>query len=997
MSTTLAIGLSNAAAVAILAPLVALVSRGLKGRPALVHGLWVLVLLKLVTPPLFTIPIGPASPGDSGARSDEPTPDEVVGGEAVVGRMGVGTSAIPRPSPRFDRPLSSSSPSTKRTDLKVDLSASIIVDPTGASDDPGADDPSVLEPSTGDSVPSISDLRIPTIVDLATSDPAGADPSADELATINPGAPAISRVDPPPLSSSPLAGEGWGGGSARPSASNPPQATPSTWLARHWPSFLGALWLAGSLAWAIAAARRIGRLRSLLRATGPPSSEVVGRVEALSHRLGLRRPPQVTTVAGPVGPFVWALGGRPRLVLPIDLWTRLEPEGRDALLLHELAHLRRGDHRVRWLEALATGLYWWHPALWWARRGLHEAEEACCDAWVVWARPESARSYASAILDTFEFLSAASTTRPGPLPLGASGLGRVESLSERITRIMKGKTPKSLSLLGGFALIVAALLFLPWLPTWGRPSPSPRPQIPPPHPSIVDTPMARRILDEIEIYEVQIELKQAYVTKVETQHALATAKADQIETLYKKNVVSEAEVANARAEADIAASDVAIAKAELREVELLWKQARRRLVDEVGPDSARAREGRGEAVDLPPTGPATDTPTAVDAPSETRKLKQIGLAFHNYEAANGHFPPPAILGPDGTPLLSWRVAILPYLEGEARDLYDRFKFDEPWDGPNNWGLLAEMPDVFRSGRGSEQGETDLLAPVGPETFWGDPEGMRIAPITDGTSNTIALVSSGRSEPWTRPGDLDYPSSGEFRRFYEEGGTALFVDGSIRKLRPTDPATFHALFTKAGGEVIDSSRLEPDGARADYLPPPTASAEQAGFGGAEMRGMMGAPGSGVSTMSGMMSGRAMGAGDEMAVMGGGGVGGGGVPGMGMGGIGMTSSAPSSPIQARIDEAIAELSALAGEMADEEVRAEAESYDVMISDSDPDAMPSDAIQQLASQIGHPATDAEMPIYLWVYNLGDDREDSLRWVARAIVARHREGSGQDGDRAP
>ena len=183
----------------------------------------------------------------------------------------------------------------------------------------------------------------------------------------------------------------------------------------------------------------------------------------------------VTTVAGPVGPFVWSLGGRPRLVLPIDLWARLDPEGRDALLLHELAHLRRRDHWVRLLEAIATGLYWWHPALWWARRGLHEAEETCCDAWVIWARPESARSYATAILDTFDFLAAKSTTRPGILPLGASGLGRVESLSERITRIMNGKTPKSLSMLGGLALIAAGLLLLPWLPTWGQAEKSPPP------------------------------------------------------------------------------------------------------------------------------------------------------------------------------------------------------------------------------------------------------------------------------------------------------------------------------------------------------------------------------------------------------------------------------------------------------------------------------------------------------------------------------------------
>ena len=62
MTTLLTIGLSNAAAVAILTPMVAIAARGLKNRPALVHGLWLLVLLKVVTPPLFTLPIGPLFP-----------------------------------------------------------------------------------------------------------------------------------------------------------------------------------------------------------------------------------------------------------------------------------------------------------------------------------------------------------------------------------------------------------------------------------------------------------------------------------------------------------------------------------------------------------------------------------------------------------------------------------------------------------------------------------------------------------------------------------------------------------------------------------------------------------------------------------------------------------------------------------------------------------------------------------------------------------------------
>ena len=72
---------------------------------------------------------------------------------------------------------------------------------------------------------------------------------------------------------------------------------------------------------------------------------------------------------------------------------------------------------------------------------------------------------------------------------------------------------------------------------------------------------------------------------------------------------------------------------------------------------------------------------------------QIGKAFHNYHGVHKHFPLHAIYSKDGkTPLLSWRVAILPYLEQEA--LYKEFKLDEPWNSPHNRRLIAKMPKVF---------------------------------------------------------------------------------------------------------------------------------------------------------------------------------------------------------------------------------------------------------------------------------------------------------------
>src|SRR5262249_31633464 len=148
------------------------------------------------------------------------------------------------------------------------------------------------------------------------------------------------------------------------------------------------------------------------------------QTDRLARRLGLARCPEVWLIPGAVSPLVWAVGGRARLVVPASLLERLDGEQLETLLAHELAHVRRLDHWVRWLELAATSLYWWHPVAWWARREIQSLEEQCCDAWVVSTWPAAARSYATALVETVNFLAG---TRPA-LPPAASGLGYVHHL-----------------------------------------------------------------------------------------------------------------------------------------------------------------------------------------------------------------------------------------------------------------------------------------------------------------------------------------------------------------------------------------------------------------------------------------------------------------------------------------------------------------------------------------------------------------------------------------
>jgi hypothetical protein len=134
-------------------------------------------------------------------------------------------------------------------------------------------------------------------------------------------------------------------------------------------------------------------------------------------------------------------------------------------------------------------------------------------------------------------------------------------------------------------------------------------------------------------------------------------------------------------------------------------------------------------------------------------LKQIVLAMHNYLDVNGHFPHD-IADKDGRILLSWRVAILPYIEQEK--LYKEFKLDEPWDSANNKKLLAKMPALYRVGF-EQQGTTKTYYQgfAGPKTVFEPGEKIKILDITDGTSNTIAVVEAGPPVEWSKPADIPY--------------------------------------------------------------------------------------------------------------------------------------------------------------------------------------------------------------------------------------------------
>ena len=190
----------------------------------------------------------------------------------------------------------------------------------------------------------------------------------------------------------------------------------------------------------------------------------------------------------------------------------------------------------------------------------------------------------------------------------------------------------------------------------------------------------------------------------------------------------------------------------------------------------------------------------------SNNLKQLALSWHNYLDVNKTFPS-AIMSKDGKPLLSWRVAILPYIEQD--NLYKQFKLDEPWDSEHNKALIEKMPAVYLSpAQKVGGGKTTYLAPTGmvDKAHIGI-LGARIQDVTDGTSNTIMIVESNDDAAvvWTKPDDLAVDSKDPFKGLlghYEKGFQAAFADGSVMFLsRTLDSKNLLGLFTRDGGEVV----------------------------------------------------------------------------------------------------------------------------------------------------------------------------------------------------
>jgi hypothetical protein len=203
------------------------------------------------------------------------------------------------------------------------------------------------------------------------------------------------------------------------------------------------------------------------------------------------------------------------------------------------------------------------------------------------------------------------------------------------------------------------------------------------------------------------------------------------------------------------------------------------------------------------------------------RFNQMQLALTNYHETHGHFPPAFVVGPDGKRWHSWRVLILPFMD--QANVYDRYRFDEPWDGPNN-RLLAEkicLP-IFQCHSGADYGKsfhTNIVAIVGVGTAFPGAGSTQLSDFRDAGRNTILLAEYGNSDiHWMEPRDLNADQmSFQFNDSaapsisgpHPAGPAVVFADGitAYRLRRPLSAETLSALVRTQGDKRVRRDDLE----------------------------------------------------------------------------------------------------------------------------------------------------------------------------------------------
>lgn len=205
---------------------------------------------------------------------------------------------------------------------------------------------------------------------------------------------------------------------------------------------------------------------------------------------------------------------------------------------------------------------------------------------------------------------------------------------------------------------------------------------------------------------------------------------------------------------------------------------------------------------------------AAERERTNHNFKQLGLAAHNYESSMGVWPTPFVRRPNepqwqpvNTPdlsdRLSWRVSLLPYLEYDH--VYRQFDMTKPWDSPQNQPLSGTVVAPYADADTRTDPTTRVRCFYDNRAMFDTRLAVRIADISDGTSNTILYVEGGDKVTWSRFQDYKFDPNGPLPALGKPDKpsfTVVMGDGYVRTVRKSvSPAVLKAAITRDGGEVI----------------------------------------------------------------------------------------------------------------------------------------------------------------------------------------------------
>ena len=396
----------NALEATLLALIVAAVAQLAKLRAPVRHVLWLMVLLKLLVPPVAV-----HSFGLSGICTSTV---EQVRGYAAHGPQQTQVTVPDRliPPDSFDEPVSDALSNSQ--DI---FEAMIAVGPAEAADSQAIVQTDSWLTESQAETPAISQATFEDLPEIGSSDVSPADRTAI------------------------VAGSRW------------------NWLtAVGFERGLIWFWFAGSLGLFAFRMRQCAALLTLVRRAAAAPASVVASCREVAQRFDLGRASAVRIVERSLSPTVCVLR-RTTILLPAALVNRCGIHVVRSVLAHELAHVKRRDHWMCWVELFGSCVYWWHPVFWWARHELRRAADEAADALAV-SVLGCRRQYAESLLQTVELLVADRAVAAAWCP----ALGQRDTIARRLTMIMKEPLSRRLSWPAWVGVAIVGLLALPAAP-----------------------------------------------------------------------------------------------------------------------------------------------------------------------------------------------------------------------------------------------------------------------------------------------------------------------------------------------------------------------------------------------------------------------------------------------------------------------------------------------------------------------------------------------------